>query len=84
MTCCGILNSNLYAAHLSSQWYAANLIVYLAQVLLGPSLTSIIQVHADATNFSANLSKKETYTQVYEEASGLFVDQRNWVGTPPP
>ncbi|KAI5210197.1 GAF domain-like protein [Aureobasidium subglaciale] len=36
-------------------------------------------VHADASNFVSNMSKQEAYTQVLEQARGLFYDQRNWV-----
>ncbi|CAD0088570.1 unnamed protein product, partial [Aureobasidium vineae] len=35
-------------------------------------------VHADASNFVSNVSKQEAYTQVLEQARGLFYDQRNW------
>ncbi|KAI4739158.1 GAF domain-like protein [Aureobasidium sp. EXF-12298] len=36
-------------------------------------------VHADASNFVSNVSKQEAYTQVLEQARGLFYEQRNWV-----
>ncbi|TGZ76684.1 GAF domain-like protein [Ascodesmis nigricans] len=36
-------------------------------------------VHADASNFSAGVSKAEAYEQVLEQAEGLVYDQRNWV-----
>ncbi|KAI4725600.1 hypothetical protein E4T49_06667 [Aureobasidium sp. EXF-10728] len=35
-------------------------------------------VHADASNFVSNVSKQEAYTQVLEQARGLFYEQRNW------
>lgn len=36
-------------------------------------------VHADASKFAANITKKETYSQVLEQAETLFDGQRNWV-----
>ncbi|KAK0745216.1 GAF domain-like protein [Apiosordaria backusii] len=36
-------------------------------------------VHADATNFSPNLTKPEAYQQLLDEVEGLFYEQRNWV-----
>ncbi|KAI6608876.1 hypothetical protein MCOR07_011723 [Pyricularia oryzae] len=36
-------------------------------------------VHADASNFGANVTKEEAYKQVLEQAEGLFDGQRNWV-----
>lgn len=39
-----------------------------------------MQVHADASNFASDLSKEEVYRQVLEQAEGLLIDQRNWVG----
>ncbi|KAJ9141685.1 GAF domain-like protein [Pleurostoma richardsiae] len=36
-------------------------------------------VHADASNFAEDVSKEEAYTQVLEQAEGLFDGQRNWV-----
>ncbi|KAI5267121.1 GAF domain-like protein [Aureobasidium subglaciale] len=41
-------------------------------------------VHADASNFVSNMSKQEAYTQVLEQARGLFYDQRNWLPTAHP
>ncbi|KAH0383830.1 GAF domain-like protein, partial [Aureobasidium melanogenum] len=37
------------------------------------------KVHADASNFVSDVSKQEAYTQVLEQARGLFYEQRNWV-----
>lgn len=39
----------------------------------------MVKVHADASNFVSNVSKQEAYTQVLEQARGLFYEQRNWV-----
>jgi len=36
-------------------------------------------VHADATTFRHNVSKREAYAQVLEQATALFEGQRNWV-----
>ncbi|EAA32293.2 GAF domain-like protein [Neurospora crassa] len=36
-------------------------------------------VHADASNFAANVTKEEAYQQVLDQAEGLFYEQRNWV-----
>ncbi|KIW03524.1 hypothetical protein, variant 1 [Verruconis gallopava] len=36
-------------------------------------------VHADSSTFASGLSKAEVYTQVLEQAQGLFESQRNWV-----
>ncbi|KAF2838219.1 GAF domain-containing protein [Patellaria atrata CBS 101060] len=36
-------------------------------------------VHADASTFSSNLSKKEVYARVLEQAEALFEGQSNWV-----
>ncbi|KAK4645463.1 uncharacterized protein QC763_201630 [Podospora pseudopauciseta] len=36
-------------------------------------------VHADATNFSPNLTKPEAYQQLLDEVEGLCYEQRNWV-----
>lgn len=38
-----------------------------------------LQVHADSSNFRANMSKEEVYGQVLEHAEMLFEGQRNWV-----
>ncbi|KAL1297438.1 hypothetical protein AAFC00_004968 [Neodothiora populina] len=35
-------------------------------------------VHADASNFDTNVSKKDAYAQVLEQARALFFEQRNW------
>ncbi|KAM7196487.1 GAF domain-like protein, partial [Rhypophila sp. PSN 637] len=37
------------------------------------------QVHADASNFAADITKEEAYQQVLDQAEGLFYEQRNWV-----
>lgn len=37
------------------------------------------KVHADATNFSPNLTKPEAYQQLLDEVEGLCYEQRNWV-----
>lgn len=37
------------------------------------------QVHADASTFKPNVTKEDAYTQVLEQATALFEDQRNWV-----
>lgn len=42
------------------------------------------QVHADASNFAAGVTKDEAYEQVLLQAEGLFYEQRNWVRTPLP
>ncbi|KAF8429230.1 GAF domain-like protein [Tirmania nivea] len=39
-------------------------------------------VHANASNFMENITKKEAYTQVLEQAEALFDGQRNWVNYP--
>ncbi|KAJ4415679.1 hypothetical protein N0V85_002604 [Neurospora sp. IMI 360204] len=36
-------------------------------------------VHADASNFAADITKEEAYQQVLDQAEGLFYEQRNWV-----
>ncbi|KAK3325814.1 GAF domain-like protein [Apodospora peruviana] len=36
-------------------------------------------VHADASNFAADVTKQEAYQQVLDQAEGLFYEQRNWV-----
>jgi len=36
-------------------------------------------VHADASNFTSGISKKDGYNKVLEEASALLFGQRNWV-----
>jgi L-methionine (R)-S-oxide reductase len=36
-------------------------------------------VHADASNFSEDVTKEEAYKQVLEQAEILFEGQRNWV-----
>ncbi|KAM7220006.1 GAF domain-like protein [Rhypophila decipiens] len=36
-------------------------------------------VHADASNFAADITKEEAYQQVLYQAEGLFYEQRNWV-----
>jgi len=38
-----------------------------------------MQVHADASNFAAGVTKEAAYLQVLEQAEGLFINQRNWV-----
>ncbi|KAF8467342.1 GAF domain nucleotide-binding protein [Kalaharituber pfeilii] len=35
--------------------------------------------HADASNFAENVTKKEAYSQVLEQAAALFEGQQNWV-----
>ncbi|KUJ18027.1 GAF domain-like protein [Mollisia scopiformis] len=35
-------------------------------------------VHADSSNFKADISKEEAYKQVLEQAEALFEGQRNW------
>ena len=40
---------------------------------------TVLQVHADASNFAANVTKEEAYRQVLESAELLFEGQRNWV-----
>lgn len=45
-------------------------------------LTSV-QVHADASNFDAGVTKEEAYEQVLLQAEGLFYDQPNWVSAAP-
>ncbi|TPX13294.1 uncharacterized protein E0L32_006267 [Thyridium curvatum] len=37
------------------------------------------KVHADASNFAADITKEEAYEQVLSQAGGLFDGQRNWV-----
>lgn len=37
------------------------------------------QVHADASNFKAGITKADAYAQVLEQARALFDGQRNWV-----
>ncbi|KAF5615144.1 Free methionine-R-sulfoxide reductase [Fusarium sp. NRRL 52700] len=39
----------------------------------------MIQVHADASNFADDITKKDAYEQVLWQAEGLITDQRNWV-----
>jgi len=39
------------------------------------------EVHAEASNFATNVSKKEAYAQVLEQARALFEGQRNWVSS---
>ncbi|ETS81361.1 hypothetical protein PFICI_06363 [Pestalotiopsis fici W106-1] len=36
------------------------------------------QVHADASNFAAGVTKEQAYEQVLVQAEGLFYEQRNW------
>ncbi|KAM7191462.1 GAF domain-like protein [Naviculisporaceae sp. PSN 640] len=36
-------------------------------------------VHADASNFAADITKEEAYQQVLDQVEGLFYEQRNWV-----
>ncbi|KAF2774210.1 GAF domain-like protein [Teratosphaeria nubilosa] len=36
-------------------------------------------VHADSSNFSAGVGKREAYEQVLEQAKALYEGQRNWV-----
>lgn len=45
---------------------------------LGTELT-MMQVHADASNFADGVTKQDAYEQVLMQAEGLFIGQRNWV-----
>lgn len=42
------------------------------------------QVHADASNFAAGVTKEQAYEQVLEQLEGLMFEQRNWVYRPSP
>ena len=39
----------------------------------------MVQVHADAAIFKLDVSKREAFVQVREQAVALFEGQRNWV-----
>ncbi|KAL9027145.1 MAG: hypothetical protein Q9196_004293 [Gyalolechia fulgens] len=41
-------------------------------------------VHAEASNFPANLSKRDVYTRLLTLAEALFEGERNWVAEPLP
>ena len=41
---------------------------------------SHVQVHADASNFAADVTKEEAYKHVVENIEELMEGQRNWVG----
>lgn len=40
---------------------------------------TMMQVHADASNFADGVTKEDAYEQVLMQAEGLFIGQRNWV-----
>jgi L-methionine (R)-S-oxide reductase len=49
---------------------------------LNKRLTTPSQVHADASNFDDGVTKEDAFEQVLFQAEALFIDQRNWVGSP--
>ncbi|KAI4174955.1 MAG: hypothetical protein LQ343_001982 [Gyalolechia ehrenbergii] len=54
---------------------------------LGVQLSDLkprIMVHAEASNFPANLSKHDVYTRFLTQAEALLEDERNWVADPNP
>jgi hypothetical protein len=59
------------------EWHMTNLVTLLCDWWSASWWT--LQVHADASAFKENMSKKEVYEQVLEQARILFDGQRNWV-----